>query len=68
MLTPDNIYRIDFKEEYSGVKIPHTVIFNVTQITEEEVRSLINRGIWYEDFRVVELKPLQLKCLQDKEN
>ena len=68
MLTSDNIYRIDFKEEYRGVVIPHMVIFNITQITEEEVRSLIKRGIWDEDARVVELKPLQLKYLQDKED
>lgn len=67
MLTSDNIYRIDFEEEFGGIKIPHMVIFNITQISEEEVRKLITRGIWDEDARVVELKPLQLKCLQDKE-
>ena len=68
MLTPDNIYRIDFKEEFGGVMIPHMVIFNITQISEEEVRELIKRGIWDEDMRVVKLKPLQLKYLQDKED
>ena len=67
MLTSENIYRIDFKEEFGGVVIPHMVIFNITQISEEEVRNLIKCGIWYEDARVVELKPLQLKYLQDKE-
>ena len=67
MLTSDNIYRIDFEEEFGGVVIPHMVIFNITQISEEEVRNLIKRGIWDEDARVVELKPLQLKYLQDKE-
>lgn len=68
MLTLDNIYRIDFKEEFGGVTIPHMVIFNITQISEEEVRDLIKRGIWDEDARVVELKPLQFKYLQDKED
>lgn len=68
MLTSDNIYRIDFEEEYGGIVIPHSVIFNITQISEEEVRNLITRGEWDEDARLVELKPLQFRYLQDKEN
>lgn len=67
MLTSDNIYRIDFEEDYGGVKIKHTVIYNITQISEEEVQRLIKRGEWDEDVRLVEVKPLQLRFLQDKE-
>ena len=68
MLTPDNIYRTDFEEDYGGVKIKHTVIYNITQISEEEVHKLIKRGEWDEDVRLVEVKPLQLKFLQDRES
>ena len=68
MLTSDNIYRIDFDEKCGGIWIPHSIIFNITQITEEEVKELIRSGVWDEDNRVVELKPLQFKYLQDKEN
>ena len=68
MLTPDNIYRTDFKEEFGEVTIKHTVIYNITQISEEEVQKLITRGEWDEDARLVEVKPLQLRFLQDKED
>ena len=68
MLTPDNIYRIDFDEKYGGVWIPHSIIFNITQISEEEVKELIRSGEWDEDNRIVELRPLQFKYLQDKED
>lgn len=68
MLTSDNIYRIDFEEKCGGIVMPHSVIFNITQISEEEVRNLITRGEWDEDARLVELKPLQFRYLQDKEN
>ena len=67
-ITSNNIYRIDFEEEYGAVRIPHSVIFNITQISEEEVRNLITSGEWDEDARLVELKPLQFKYLQDKED
>lgn len=68
MLTSDNIYRIDFDEKYGGVWIPHSIIFNITQISEEEVKELIRSGEWDEDDRIVELRPKQIKYLQDKEN
>lgn len=68
MLTSDNIYRIDFEEECGGVTIKHTIIYNITQISEEEVQKLITRGEWDEDARLIEVKPLQLKYLQDKES
>lgn len=68
MLTSNNIYRIDFESDYSGVTIPHSVIFNITQISEEEVKELICCDLWENDDRVVELRPKQFKYLQDKED
>ena len=68
MLTSSNIYRIDFEEAYGCVTIPHTVIFNVTQISEKEVENAINNGIWEEDPRIILIHPKQLKYLQDKED
>ena len=68
MLTPDNIYRIDFEEDHGWALYPRTVIFNITQISEDEVNDLIKRGIWDEDNRIIELRPLQIKYLQDKED
>lgn len=68
MLTPSNIYRIDFEEAYGCIKISRTVIFNSTQITEEEVRNAINNGIWEEDPRIVFIHPKQIKYLQDRED
>ena len=67
MLTSNNIYRIDFDEKCEGVWIPHSIIFNITQISEDEVAALIRSGEWDEDPRVVELRPAQFKYLQDKE-
>ena len=67
MLTPDNIYRIDFKEKFGEHQLSHTIIFNITQISEEEVRKLIEKGNWEEDARIIELNPLQLHFIQDKE-
>lgn len=67
MLTPDNIYRIDFKEQFGVHQLSHTVIFNITQISEEEVQQLIQEGKWEEDARIIELNPLQFHFIQDKE-
>ena len=67
-ITSNNIYRIDFEESFGEIRIPHSVIFNITQISEEEVRKLIILGEWDEDDRLIELKPLQFRYLQDKEN
>lgn len=68
MLTSDNINCIHFEEEFGGITIPHLVIFNITQISQDEVYDLINYGIWEDCDKVVELRPSQLKYLQDKEN
>lgn len=67
MLTPDNIYRIDFKEIFGEHQLSHTIIFNITQISEKEVRKLIKKGKWEEDARIIELNPLQFYFIQDKE-
>lgn len=67
MLTSNHIYRIDFESDYAGVTIPHSVIFNITQISEKEVKELICCDLWENDDRVVELRPKQFQYLQDKE-
>ena len=67
MLTPDNIYRIDFKEDFDGHSLSHLIIFNITQISEDEVHKLIKSGKWEEDARIIELNPLQFHFIQDKE-
>ena len=67
MLTPDNIYRSDFEEAYGCVAVSRTVIFNVTQISEEEVENAIKNDIWEEDPRIIAIHPKQIKFLQDKE-
>ena len=68
MLTLDNICRIDFEESFGGITIPHSVIFNITQISEDEVYNLINYGVWEDCDKIIELKPKQIKYLEDKEN
>ena len=67
MLTPDNIYTIKFKETFGEHQLSHTIIFNITQVSEEEVNDLIKSGKWEEDARIIELNPLQLCFIQDKE-
>ena len=68
MLTSENICRIDFDEAYGCVMVPKTVIFNITQIPEEEVKNAINNGIWEEDPRIISIHPKQIKYLQDRED
>ena len=68
MLTSDYIYKIDFEEIYGKNTIPHTVIFNITQISHGEVRRAICNGTWDQDDRIIELRPKQLECLKDKED
>jgi len=67
MLTSSNIYRIDFEESCGGIKIPYSVIFNITQISQKEVNALIQSGAWEDDDRVISVRPRQLKYFQDKE-
>ena len=68
MLTPSNICKIDFEEVYGGITIPRAVIFNTTQISEDEVNALIDSGEWEEDNRLIVVRQKQLKYFQDKEN
>ena len=44
VLNHKNIMRIDYLEDYVGIKIPKSILFNITQISEEEVIDLINTG------------------------
>lgn len=68
MLTAGNLYCIEWMGSVGGVKIPHTVIFNKTQISIDEVEELIDNDIWEFDDRIIELRPKQVKYLEDKEN
>lgn len=51
-----------------GTERPVMVMFNQTQISEEEVEELFNNDTWEYDYRVVPITPKQLAYLQDKEN
>ncbi len=42
VLNHKNIMRIDYLEDFVGIKIPKSILFNITQISEEEVIDLIN--------------------------
>ncbi len=62
-----NIMRIDYVEDYVGIKIPKSILFNITQISEKEVVELIKTSMVKYDNRVVVLTQKQLKNLADKE-
>ena len=68
MLTAENLYCVEWMESIGGVKIPHAVIFNKTQISIDEVEDLIDNDRWEFDDRIIELRPKQVKYLEDKEN
>lgn len=68
MLTVENLYCIEWTDQCGGIRIPHAVIFNKSQISVEEVEDLIDNDAWEFDDRIIELKPKQVKYLQDKEN
>lgn len=67
VLNHKNIKRIDYLEDYVGIKIPKSILFNTTQISEEEVIDRINAGTEEYDDRIVVLTRKQLKALADKE-
>ena len=67
ILNYKNIKRIDYLEDFVGIKIPKSILFNITQISEEEVIDLINTGTEEYDDRIVVLTRKQLKALSDKE-
>lgn len=62
-----NIYRIDFIEKRCDLSIPQSVLFNITQISEDKVKELLNNGMYRFDERVIVVSQNQLKNLSDKE-
>ena len=54
-------------EPIPGTERERNLIFNCTQITEEEVHQLINDDAWELDDRIVSVHSSQLKYLFDKE-
>ena len=54
-------------ESIPGTEREHNLIFNCTQITEDEVYQLINDDAWEFDDRIVSVYSSQLKYLFDKE-
>lgn len=63
----NNLCQIQFNTFTGGKKYPHTIIYNKTQITEDEVYQAIWRGTWRVDNRIAEVNPGQYECLLDKE-
>ena len=55
-------------EPIPGTERERNLIFNRTQITEDEVQQLINDDAWELDDRIVSVCSSQLKYLFDKEN
>ena len=76
MLTPKNLKIINFDtyaansdgKPVEGTKVFHTLLFNVTQISPEEVTMLIDNDTWWNDNRVIEVNDEQLRYLHDKES
>ena len=54
-------------EPIPGTERARNLIFNCTQITEDEVNKLINDDVWELDNRIVSVHSSQLKHLFDKE-
>lgn len=54
-------------EPIPGTERERNLIFNRTQITEDEVHQLINDDAWELDDRIVSIYSSQLKYLFDKE-
>lgn len=75
MLNPDNLMTIGWVssiansdgEPVPGTEREHIVLFNKTQITEEQVSRLIDEDRWERDPRVLEVTREQLKYLRDKD-
>lgn len=53
-------------EPIEGTERPVWVLYNKTQISEEEIEELFENDGWDCDSRLVEISPAQLKFLQDK--
>ena len=54
-------------EPIPGTERERNLIFNCTQITEDEVHQIINDDAWELDDRIVSVHSSQLKYLFDKE-
>ena len=75
MLNPDNLMTIGWVSSISnsagepvpGTEREHLVLFNKTQITEEQVGKLIDEDRWKRDPRILEVTREQLKFLRDKD-
>ena len=75
MLNPDNLMTIGWVssiansdgEPVPGTEHEHLVLFNKTQITEEQVNKLIDEDRWKRDPRILEVTREQLKFLRDKD-
>ena len=75
MLNPDNLMTIGWVssiansdgEPVPGTEREHIVLFNKTQITEEQVGRLIDEDRWERDQRILEVTREQLKFLRDKD-
>lgn len=75
ILTKSNLRAITFTtrmansdgEPISGTERERNLIFNCTQISEDEVHQLINDDAWELDDRIVSVHSSQLKYLFDKE-
>ena len=75
MLNPDNLMTIGWVssiansdgEPVPGTEREHLVLFNKTQINEEQVSRLIDEDRWERDPRILEVTREQLKYLRDKD-
>ena len=56
-----------YGEPIPGTERERNLIFNCTQITEQEVNKLIDDDAWELDDRIVSVHSSQLKYLFDKE-
>ena len=54
-------------EPVLGTEREHLVLFNKTQINEEQVSRLIDEDRWERDPRILEVTREQLKYLRDKD-
>lgn len=67
MLTPENIKQVNFKHPIDRRRYENvTLIYNVTQISNESVEKAIDFGLWQMDPRLIRITPEQLKYLHDK--
>ena len=57
-----------YGEPIPGTERERNLIFNCTQITEQEVNKLIDDDAWELDDRIVSVSSSQLKNLFDKEH